>query len=442
MFDMKNPKFFAQLDGSIRNIPQALGTIDTTVSDKKHILWKLYKSRHKVKSMFFSHRESRDLTSSDFWSPKMTQDQLDDYKEKLPPSELNRYFRNVWDDDSSKLITDTMLLSGRYFGSLENTWNPSFVIDVSRKISELERDIAALNDVIKTEEIDEDDKPNATVIRLNSKRESCKLLYNQLYSVNNIYSIHDSGGYLGGQEGCSIDDLDKLSSMLRTDWVILVGLDRNDPASEQAKSNTAISVIAKGLVGSRDPAYKARLKSLDAEKIPDYVYLLLRLYIFQKNSAALLKDIISNIHHEFDGIDKLTSERWAMFDIHEWCLEQGIESELISATYAKQREIFVMLYTTWNSGYFKYPTVNIPGANGPDILEEEASNFINDPVGKFYGSDSKGNVGGIQDDSMYAIGEGIYGGRMLGVDSMRIRKSLPYFGTMVMPNRSPARLFL
>ena len=32
IFDMKNPKFFTQLDGSIRNIPNAMGVIDSTVS--------------------------------------------------------------------------------------------------------------------------------------------------------------------------------------------------------------------------------------------------------------------------------------------------------------------------------------------------------------------------------------------------------------------------
>jgi hypothetical protein len=40
MFDMTNPKFFVQLDGSIRNMPNAIGVIDSTVSEKSHILYK------------------------------------------------------------------------------------------------------------------------------------------------------------------------------------------------------------------------------------------------------------------------------------------------------------------------------------------------------------------------------------------------------------------
>ncbi len=42
IFAMKNPRFFTQLDGSIRNIPNALGCIDSTVSDKNHVLYKIY----------------------------------------------------------------------------------------------------------------------------------------------------------------------------------------------------------------------------------------------------------------------------------------------------------------------------------------------------------------------------------------------------------------
>ena len=45
MFDMKNPKFFTQLYGSIRNVVNALGVIDSTVSEKDHILYKQYLSQ-------------------------------------------------------------------------------------------------------------------------------------------------------------------------------------------------------------------------------------------------------------------------------------------------------------------------------------------------------------------------------------------------------------
>jgi hypothetical protein len=41
MFQMVKVDFFVQLDGSIRNIPNAMGCIDSTVSSKQHQLWRL-----------------------------------------------------------------------------------------------------------------------------------------------------------------------------------------------------------------------------------------------------------------------------------------------------------------------------------------------------------------------------------------------------------------
>ena len=60
IFDMKNPKFFVQLDGSIRNIPNAFGIIDSTVSEKTHVLYKLYTQalQKKTKGVYFSYRSS------------------------------------------------------------------------------------------------------------------------------------------------------------------------------------------------------------------------------------------------------------------------------------------------------------------------------------------------------------------------------------------------
>jgi hypothetical protein len=82
IFDMKKPRFFTQLDGSIRNIPNALGTIDSTVSAKTHILYQLYQSfiSHKLSSIFFSYYCSKLALQEDYHNPNMTQTQLDDYK--------------------------------------------------------------------------------------------------------------------------------------------------------------------------------------------------------------------------------------------------------------------------------------------------------------------------------------------------------------------------
>ena len=40
---------------------------------------------------------------------------------------------------------------------------------------------------------------------------------------------------------------------------------------------------------------------------------------------------------------------------------------------------------------------------------------------KWFGSPEKKEVHGVQDDSMFSIAWGLYGGRMLGVDDFRLR---------------------
>jgi len=47
MFDMKNTKFYTQIYGSIRNIPNSFGAIDSTVSTKMHVLYRLFKTAQK-----------------------------------------------------------------------------------------------------------------------------------------------------------------------------------------------------------------------------------------------------------------------------------------------------------------------------------------------------------------------------------------------------------
>ena len=109
IFDMKNPKFFTQLDGSIRNIPNALGVIDSTVSTKDHILYNLFSSfaEQKTKTLYFSYRCSNKGVADDFWNPNMNQQDLDDYKVKFLPADFDRYFRNIWGKGGENAFTES-----------------------------------------------------------------------------------------------------------------------------------------------------------------------------------------------------------------------------------------------------------------------------------------------------------------------------------------------
>jgi hypothetical protein len=118
MFDMKNPKFFVQLDGSTRNMPNALGVIDSTVSELTHILHKLYQTHRKGKdpSLFFNYRCSKEGRQEDMWHPYNNQAQLDSYREKFPDVEFNRYFKNVWSAGSNRFFSKEIVQATHYLG--------------------------------------------------------------------------------------------------------------------------------------------------------------------------------------------------------------------------------------------------------------------------------------------------------------------------------------
>ena len=120
MFDMKNPKFFVQLDGSTRNMPNALGVIDSTVSAPTHILAQLYKASLKADadpSVFFHYRCSQDGRQEDMWHPYNTQAQLDSYRTKFPAQEFARYFQNLWSSASNRFFTADRVQAMHYVGS-------------------------------------------------------------------------------------------------------------------------------------------------------------------------------------------------------------------------------------------------------------------------------------------------------------------------------------
>ncbi len=137
MFDMTNPKFFVQLDGSIRNIPNALGVIDSTVSTKTHILYKLYQTFTKNKDpfLFFSHRFSQNASSEDYWNPQMTQQQLNSYENKFPRAEFERYFKNTWEAGSNRFFTKEMIQATHYFGINGTLGQQQQIIDLLKKVN-------------------------------------------------------------------------------------------------------------------------------------------------------------------------------------------------------------------------------------------------------------------------------------------------------------------
>lgn len=418
IFDMKNPKFFVQLDGSTRNMPNALGVIDSTVSEKSHILYKLYESSLTSKAgesnlTYFSYRCSPTGSQEDFFNPQMTQKQLDDYRRKFPPAEFARYFQNLWDTGICRLFTDEALEAMRYIG-------------VGKKLmiggDSIQKLLKEKNEKKRLLEIPEDERRfevNEAVILQHEKT-----LYSLLSPISEIYRLDHSTYFC---DKANSYDLSKLTEIFDTNWVIGCGVDRADPMKEkQDGARTMMSFVAKGLMNSRgNPVFT------DENAVNRYLYINLGTIHIASSSLEDIKLEINSAEEEYNYIDTFCSERWGMFDIEPWLIDKGIEVEILHPTPAKQKEGFSELFAIIQGERFKCPPIGYPGSKNPDILFEELSNIETTPGKDWYGSPEKFKSGGIQDDSVFSLVWAIYGLRFKTVDDMQPRTGKDFLGEFV-----------
>lgn len=415
IFDMKNPKFFVQLDGSTRNIPNALGIIDSTVSAKTHVLYKLYLSyiQKKDPTLFFSYRYSKEGDVKDYWNPNMTQVQLESYKSKFPLGDFERYFLNLWSAGSSRVFTEEVIEGLGFIGADGILGNQAVILDILRKKNRILLHIDQLSQrgldkaMLEMEQLPTIEK-----------------YYKRLKSIEDVYTLT---GPTGLPTSGLISNLEELSDMYDTNWAILIGIDRADPMKQTARARTIISCVAKGLAGSR----KNPMAYDEENVVPAYLYFLFHLASLERHSLEEMKDFINAINLDFDGVDMVCGERWGTWDLAAWCEEQGIPFEPVFPTYDKQKAAFGELFIICNEGRFKAPQVPIHGSKDEDILREELSIFDHDPEKRWFGSPEKYEKYGIQDDAIFSIGWCIHGGRNLGLDSFRSRKKSQHFGVYI-----------
>jgi len=417
MFDMKNPKFFVQLDGSIRNIPNALGVIDSTVSEKSHVLYQMYLAftEAKTSTLFYSYRHSNNGDLDDYWHPHMTRAQLDDYRTKFPFGEFERYFLNLWSAGTSRVFTDEMIEALSFYSVDGRILDSKATFDV---LEEKNKTIIVRNEMIEKNAGFSIDKLNEKIV----------FLYEKLGKIDDIYAFSD---FLGTSKMAILDDLKKLENTFDTYFSLLAGIDRGDPSATRGKARTITSVVAKGLPGSRSNPHMTTL----LEAAPRYVYFLLLLADVRNHSLDLIKEVLDLCNDEFDGIDSLCSERYGTWDMQGWCEDRNVTFETIYPNYGRQREAFNEFYNIAKAGLFKSPLTHINGSKKEEILLEEMSVFDHDLDKKWFGSPEKDERYGIQDDCIYSVGWGIYGGRNITADNFRIRKSMTSFGQFF-PNRA------
>ncbi len=416
IFDMKNPKFFVQLDGSIRNIPNAIGVIDSTVSAKSHILYKLFESYmdRTSKTIYFDYRFSKEGNAEDYWNPNMSQAQLNDYRAKFPLGDFERYFLNVWSSSSQRIFTSEMLEAMSYIGIDRALGNNSVLMDALEIKMKAEEGVKSFVKFGVMDSLLEKDR--ATIRDINDR----------LMPLENYYSLRDSNGL---PKRTNLETLEKLGKLFDTNWAVLGAIDRADPLKATNRgARTIFTCIAKGLPGSASRPFILS----EGNTVPNYIYFMLDFVNVEDHSLETLKEIILECHREFGGIDKLCGERWGIWDLVPWCEENDIPFETVFPVYEKQRGAFSELYILASDGRFKCPPLGVAGTKELDLFREEASVFFHDSDKRWFGSPEKTEKHGIQDDSMFAVAWCIYGGRELNVTDFKERHKKSYFGTMIL----------
>jgi hypothetical protein len=414
IFDMKNPKFFVQLDGSIRNIPNAFGVIDSTVSAKTHILYQLFETfvGRKDPTIYFSYRCSRNGTADDFWNPNMDQQQLESYRAKFPLGDFDRYFKNTWSSATSRIFSEESVMAMQYLGADNAPGNPIELMKIIGQKIKIDTEMKSLIE-------------NRQVTRsLDPERAQLQVLENRLMPLDKYYQLRDEGGF---PVMATLDDLERLGNTLDTKWAVLAGIDRADPMKITNRgARTMFCCVAKGLPGSGSRPFL-----IEEGHVPNYLYVVLHIVNVEDHSLESLKSLILTCNEEFDGLDKLCGERWGIWDLVPWCETNVISFEAVFPTYDKQRLAFGELYLAANGTRLKCPPLGVWGSKETDILREEAAIFYHDPDKHWFGSPEKLERGGIQDDCMFSLAWTIYGGRELNPNDFKERRSESYFGTMI-----------
>lgn len=426
-FENKRPDFFEKVDGSIRNVPNALGVIDSTVSSKEHTLYKLFESFRKKEDplLFFHYRFSKEGACGDYWHPYQTQAQLNSYKSKFVLGGFARYFLNLWSAGAEKVFSQEEVEAINYLGANGSVNCHKQVVDLIRRRYEI---------------LEGDEKLKAEGVPVYDRVEEIEQVERCLYPVSSVYRLRSDDNV---PLMASSDALDKLTDIYDTEWAIIGGIDRADPMKRRTAARTIFNIVAKGLPGSRTNPDIGKIDKPDEQdhginpeyRMPGlaYIYVLLYLADVADHSLEGLKSNILMAHEEFDGIDVIGSERYAVWDLVPWGEDYNIKFELFHPNYGIQRAAFSYLYTIVNQGRFKGPPTAVAGSRGDDIVREEMANFDHDADIKWFGSPEKNLKNGVQDDFVFALANGIYCGRFLNVDSFRGRRSKAYWGTMMQP---------
>lgn len=418
--------FFGDIYSSMRNTPNALGVIDSTVSTRDHTLFKLYKDKLERKSgtetTYFHYKCNPTADWKLYEHPANDERQIKAMRRQLSsePGKFEMFFQNTWDSAASSLFPDIEGEASHFLGADGALFNQSKIIDICTQIDS----IYSANEEVKGDK-------NHFTLRYDGM-DRVKELQSRLIKVDDYISV-DAKGH---NTFVSAQQLSALGDLLDTDWAIGVGIDRNDILARASGAQTGMSCVAKGLPGSKSDPLKYTTLG-DTTESPKYIYILLACLTPSTPTTSILQSMISEWHEEYNGLETLFSDRFNMQDMPEWLMSQGImeKPEVVNFSYKIQKEVYGIAYSALHYGRFKKPRLQQIGTREEDILVEQWKHFTHTVVGTSgkYESDEKRNQKGVQDDALESWAGAIYGLRKVGLDDFKSVTAKPNFGIYIPP---------
>lgn len=416
-FEMSHPEFFYKVDGSARNVTNALGVMDSTVSTRDHFLYALYESWTKGEdpTLYFSYRCSPNADYRDYWHPLQTEKQLASYKSRFRHGNgFDRYFKNTWDAGQAGLFSEVGIRMMRYSGVAGMAYSP----DTDRR-RELVSRIVKLESILSSAAAGRDESSTFSAsgyYRKNSARIASAQA--MLVRVDTVLPMAESS--LGSGRFCSVSDIVSLTEAIRSRFSLQIGIDRADPEAVKQGARTVMVGLLKGLPGSLDTD-PMTLLSMGV----DYIYFLCGFYVSETSTLAEIKKCARSWHDAMGGVDAVAGERYGLWDMKPF-VEEELEAvmTMIHPTYPRQKEIFSALADTISDGRMFAQPVGYPGIRGNDLLVEEARMFVWDERSNnsgWFGSPEKKKANGIQDDSIYALAWAEFAGMDIQASEFRTR---------------------
>jgi len=406
-FQMPDKAFFVQWYGSLRNTPNALGIIDTTVSTKDHWIYELYKSYLNDPDgvVYFSYRCNRGALPDGYWHPGMTERQIKGYRGTFTAVEFAMYYENLWDTEEVKLLSEVDIQAIGYIG-----------IDGSVGGDDLIREVLLRHNKLVSQESKIGKRfQNSSVGYSAADPRRFAEVSDRLMNIDDYINLGEQApvdhatSVRGTGKKASLADLERLGKLYNTHWAIICGIDKSDPMkyTKRLSARTAVCWLAKGLPDSMN-SNRRELNKADL----DYMYVQLGTAIVDNSMDLGIQVILKHVQTAFGSIEMVTGEMFGMIGIKTWCDQNEIPFQAWNSSLERQRVGYSALISAITTGRFKSPSIPVQGSRESDIFREELKYLDVDSTGKVpkYGSVEKHKQGGVQDDVIDADIWALYGG--------------------------------